>query len=172
MLKNVNLATKPQITISLDPVLEAFCRYIFKTAINQKQIIVCRNHDIGKLIHSNVITSDLPVRRPFDINPVTFILPVNKVNHHAIKFHFLAVSNWGEQKIQDGIEYEFRRWVDKKFENGYRKKFSQKEIVDAILRGLNVRNNSANFDAIKKIDYRNGRKQEEKRFETLLLAEI
>lgn len=43
MLKNVNLATKPQISISLVPVLEAFCRYIFKTP-------------------ANVITSDLPVR--------------------------------------------------------------------------------------------------------------
>lgn len=172
MLKNVDLTTKPQITISLDPVLEAFCRYIFKTPANQKQIIVSRCQDIGKLIHSNVITSDLPVRRPFDINPVTFILPVNKVNHHAIRFHFLAVSNWGEQKIQDGIEYEFRRWVDKKFENGYKKRFDQKDIVEAILRGLNVRNNAVNFEAIKKIDYRTGRKEEEKRFKTLLLAEI
>jgi len=172
MIKNVNLETKPQITISLDPVLEAFCRYIFKTPPNQKQIIVSRCQDIGKLIHSNVITSDLPVRRPFDINPVTFILPVNKVNHHAIQFHFLSVSNWGEQKIQDGIEYEFRRWVDKKFENGYKKRFDQKDIVEAILRGLNVRNNAVNFEAIKKIDYRTGRKEEEKRFKTLLLAEI
>lgn len=172
MIKNVNLQTKPQISISLDPVLEAFCRYIFKTPANQKQIIVTRCQDIGKLIHSNIITSDLPVRRPLNFNPVTFILPVNKVNHYAIQFHFLTVSNWGEQKIQDGIEYEFRRWVDKKFENGYKKRFDQKDIVEAILRGLNVRNNAANFEAIKKIDYRTGRKEEEKRFKTLLLAEI
>lgn len=172
MLKNINLQTKPQISISLDPVLEAFCRYIFKTPSDQKQVIVCRNLDIGKLIHSNVITSELPVRRPFDINPVTFILPVNRVNHYIIKFHFLTVSPWGEQKIQDGIEYEFRRWVDNKFYKGYKKRYTQKQIVDAILRGLNVRNNAANFDAIKKIDYRNGRKEEEKRFETLLLTEI
>lgn len=172
MLKNVNLQTKPQITISLDPVLEAFCRYIFKTPPNQKQIIVSRCQDIGKLIHSNVITSDLPVRRPFDINPVTFIIPVNKVNHHAVSFNFLKISNWGEQKIQDGIEYEFRRWVNLKFENGYRKHHQQKDIVEAILRGLNVRNNAANFDAIKKIDYRHTRKEEEKRFKSLLLAEI
>jgi len=84
MLKNVTLDTKPQITISLYPVLEAFCRYIFKTPSNQKQIIVCRNQDLGKLIHSNVITSDLTIRRPFIINPVTFILPVNKVNKFNI----------------------------------------------------------------------------------------
>jgi len=172
MLKNVNLQTKPQITISLDPVLEAFCRYIFKTPANQKQIIISRFHDIGKLIHSNVITSDLPVRRPFDINPVIFILPVNKVNHHAIRFHFLTVSNWGEQKIQDGIEYEFGKWVSQKFENGYKRHHQQKDIVEAILRGLNVRNNAANFDSIKKKDYRHTRKEEEKLFKTLLLAEI
>jgi hypothetical protein len=37
---------------------------------------------------------------------------------------------------------------------------------------LNVRNNCANFDAIKKIDYRNVRKEEELRFQELLDAEL
>ncbi|WP_372775641.1 hypothetical protein [Mangrovibacterium sp.] len=169
---NIDYSTKPQIQISLNPVLESYVRYEFKIPTNQREIIVRRNTDIGKLIHSNIITNDLPVKRPFDLNPVVFILPINKVNHHYIRFHFLSVSTWGEQKIQDGIEYEFRKWVDRKFEKGYKKKYTQKQIVEAILRGLNIRNNSANFDAIKKIDYRNGRKEEEKRFEELLLADI
>ena len=50
-------------------------------------------------------------------------------------------------------------------ENRYR---FLKEIVEAVLRGLNLRNNAVNFEAIKKIDYRNRRKIEEKRFEELL----
>lgn len=167
----LDLTKKPQITISLSPLLEAYCRFVFNTPAKQKEIIVSRTHDIGKLIHSNVITSDLPVRRPFIDHPVTFILPVNPINRHSVNSHFLKVSNWGEQKIQDGVEYEYRKWVERRFEIGYQIKWSQKQIIDAILRGLNIRNNAANFDAVKKIDYRNRRKTEEKRFEKLLASD-
>lgn len=167
----INLTNKPQITIYLPPLLEAYCRYVFKTPPDQKEIIVSRNHDIGKLIHSNIITSDVPVRRPLFENQVTFILPVNRVNHHGISFHFLKVSNWGEQKIIDGIDYEYRKWLERCFEIGYQKKWDQKEIIDALLRGLNIRNNCANFDAMKKFDYRNRKKNDEKRFCELLKSE-
>jgi len=167
----IDLSTKPQVTIQLDPVLEAYCRFIFKTPPRhlQEEIIISRHHDIGKLIHSNIIAKDLPVRRPFIENPVTFILPVNYKNQQALKDHFLYVSNWGSQKIADGIEYEFKSWVRQRFEIGYiKKKLNKTEIIETILRGLNLRNNSANFDTIKKIDYRNRRRIEEKRFEDLL----
>lgn len=163
--------SKPNITISLNPTLEAFCRFIFRTPADAKEITISRVHDIGKLIHSNISTVESPVRRPFISQPVTFILPVNKVNTHGINSHFLSVSNWGLQKIQDGIEYEYRKWIERRFEFGYEKKFSQKEIIEAILRALNVRNNAINFDAIKKIDYRRRRKTEEKRFLELLSTE-
>ncbi len=166
---NIDLSTKPKIIIDLDPVLEAYCRYVFSTPPNQKEIVVSRHHDIGKLIHSNIIASDLPIRRPFLKNSVIFILPVNYKNQHAMKNHFLAVSNWGEQKISDGIEFEFRSWVKQRFEIGYNeKRMDRKDIIDAILRGLNLRNNAANFDTIKKIDYRNRRRIEEKRFNSLI----
>lgn len=168
----INLSTKPQITISLDPLLEAFCRFYFKTPEKQKEIVVSRNKDIGKLIHSNVTTSEFPVKRPLRNNPVTFILPVNKRNHYAIRFHFLTVNSWGEQKIQDGIEYEYKKWAEERFEIGYLKGYTQKQIIDAILRGLNVRNNAANFDAVKQNDYRKRKKQEEKRFIELLQIDM
>ena len=165
----INFSTKPKIIINLDPVLEAYCRFIFSSIPDQKEIVVSRHHDIGKLIHSNINTSDLPIRRPFLENPVTFILPVNHKNQHALKHHFLYVSNWGEQKIADGIEYEFKAWVRQRFEVGYiKKKLDRKDIIEAILRGLNLRNNAANFDTIKKIDYRNRRRIEERRFENLI----
>lgn len=164
----LDFTKKPKIIISLDPLFEAYCRFIFNTPQKQKEIVVNRKKDIGKLINSNVSSSDLPVKRPFIVNPVVFILPVNPVNRHSVSSHFLKVSSWGEQKIQDGIEYEYRKWVERRFEIGYEKKWSQKEIIDAVIRGLNVRNNAANFDAVKKIDYRNRRKTEEKRFQQLL----
>lgn len=165
----INFSTKPQVTIQLDSVLEAFCRFVFNTPAKQKEIVVSRTHDIGKLIHSNVLARDLPIRRPFANNSVTFILPVNKTNHHALGNHFLYCSKWGEQKIADGIEFEFKAWVRRRFELGYEDKLEQKEIVEAILRGLNLRQNVVNFDTIKKIDYRNRRRIEEKRFKKLLI---
>lgn len=165
----IDFSTKPQVTIQLDPVLEAFCRFVFQTPPKQKEIVVSRFHDIGKLIHSNILVRDLPVRRPFIDHPVTFILPVNKTNHHALGNHFLHCSKWGEQKIADGIEWEFKAWVRRRFEIGYEQKLEQKEIVEAVLRGLNLRENVVNFDTIKKIDYRNRRRIEEKRFNNLLI---
>lgn len=84
--------------------------------------------------------------------------------------HFLYVSSWGQQKIKDAVEFEFRSWVRTRFEIGYRKKMEQKDIVNAILRGINLRDNVANFDTIKKIDYRNRRSVDEKRFEELLIS--
>jgi len=166
---SINLSSKPKISISLDPVLEAYCKYIFKKLPNQKEIIVLRHHDLGKLIHANILTSEFPIRRPFKENPVTFILPINKENQHALKNHFLYVSRWGEQKIRDAIEYEFKAWVRHKFEKGYNvKKWDQKTIIEAILRGLNIRNTVANYDTIKKIDYRYRRGNDEIRFEELI----
>jgi hypothetical protein len=160
--------TRPQITISLSPLLESYCRLICNSDPGEKEIRLRKNYDIAKLIHSNVITADAPVRRPFMEHPVTFILPVDKVNNYALRYHFLYVSIWGEQKITEGIDYEFRRWIIQRFDRGYEKGYSQKIIIEAILRGLNDRNTSANFDAIKKIDYRHRRKSEERRFNELL----
>ena len=159
---------RPQITISLSPLLESYCRLIFNCEPCEKEIRLRKNYDIAKLIHSNVITADAPVKRPFIEHPVTFILPVDKVNHYALRYHFLHVSIWGEQKIVEGIDYEFRRWIIQCFDRGYERGYTQKTIIEAILRGLNDRNNSANFDAVKKIDYRHRRKSEERRFNELL----
>lgn len=162
------MITRPQVTISLSPLLESYCRLVFNTPTEEKEIMLRKNYDIAKLIHSNVITSDSPVRRPLIEHPVTFILPIDKVNHYALRYHFLYVSVWGEQKIVEGIDYEFRRWIIQLFDRGYEKGYSQKIIIEAVLRGLNDRNTSANFDAIKKIDYRHRRKTEERRFNELL----
>jgi len=168
MLKNVNLQTKPKITISISEVLEAWCRYVFDTPISQKEIILRRTHAIGKLIYSKVSVSYVPVKKSCLDRQVTIILPVHNTNHHALKNHFLHIDNFAQEQIQDGLDYEFRKWIQQRFERGYEKGFDQKQIIEAILRGLNLRNNAANFDAIKKNDYRNRRRSEEKRFKELL----
>lgn len=171
MLKKSKFAPRPQVTISLDPILEAYCRFKFNTSPDQKEIHINLKSDIGKLIHAHVQSSHFARKGPFIINPVTIILPINPQNQNGVLSGFLFIDNWGIQKIENGIEYEFRKWVERRYEIGYGKRWDRKDIIEAILRGLNVRNNVANFDAIKKIDYRNHRKNEEIRFAELLLSD-
>ena len=162
---------KPQVTISLEPILDAYLRFVFKTPPEAAEITINTKKDLGKLIHSHVHSSHVSRKGPSVPNPVTVILPVNEINNYGVLSGFLYVDAWGLQRIRNGVEYEFRKWVERRFEIGYRKRHERKDIVEAVLRGLNVRNNCANFDAIKKIDYRNHRKEEELRFESLLEAE-
>ena len=53
------------------------------------------------------------------------------------------------------------------FEAGYRKKFSQKEIVESILQAYNIKNTALNYEAVKKSDYRMNRKKRKIIFEDL-----
>lgn len=165
---NIDLNTKPQVTIDLPPVIEAFCRWIFNTPINQKQIITRRNHPIGKIIYARYSSSYTPVKKSFCEHPVTFILPMNKVNHHVLSKHYLYVGPMEQDQIRDELEYQFGKWLDLRFKRGYEMNYDQKTIIEAILRGLNIRNNAANFDAIKKNDYRTRRTEEGNRFNELL----
>lgn len=171
MLKKPKYSPKPQVTISLSPILEAYLRFVFKTPADQESITINLKKDLGKLIHAHVKSSHCYRKGPSVANPVGITLPVNPKNDNGVLSGFLYVDEWGIQKIQNGIDYEFRKWVERRFEVGYEKRFVCKDIIEAILRGLNVRNNIANFDAIKKIDYRNRRKIEEIRFSQLLESE-
>jgi hypothetical protein len=170
-LSKINFESKPTVTFNLEPIHINFCRYIFNTPHNQRHILLRRNEDIGKLIFSHIQTGDFRNTRPLINSPVTFILP-NPNNDNWIRYRYLFIPKWVESKITDGIDYEFKNWVREKFRIGYEQNWEQKTIVNAILRGLNVRNNAINFDTIKKIDYRNRRKTEEKRFRKLYLAEL
>lgn len=173
MLKNLDLSTKPQITFSLTPLHQAFCRFIFKTPTDKKHIILSRRHDIGKLIFAHIMSGDFQFNRPLMDNPVTFILPMPSNEHgYWLRYRYIYIPRWAEEKINDSIDYEFRAWVRERFRIGYEEEgMDQKTIINTILRGLNVRNNEANFDMIKKIDYRNRRKREEIQFKRLLSIE-
>jgi hypothetical protein len=168
----MNTEEKPQITVNLSPVLEAYCRWIFETNGNEKEIMISRRHDVGKHIFSHVLPSDHAVKRPKKTNLVTFTLPTSDNSWLALKTHFLYIDDWGEMKINDFIQSDFDFWARERFSRGYNFGWCQKDIIDAILRGLNLRNNAANYDAIKKNDYRNRRSKQEKRFEMLLTADI
>ncbi len=170
---NIDLTTKPQVIFSLPPILEAYCRFIFSTPERQKEIIINRRHDIGKLIFAYVMNGDIRFKQPLMDHPVTFILPMPSNEHgYWLRYRYIYVPRWAEEKINDGIEYEFRSWVKDRFRIGYDiEEVQQKTIINAILRGLNVRKNVANYDTIKKIDDRNARKKQEIMFKRLITIE-
>jgi hypothetical protein len=167
MDKQLEPETRPHVTIALKPHLEAYLRYVSKTPEKEKAITIDRRLDAGQLIHSLVLISEYPVKCTFKENPVMLILP--QVHETPLQGnHFFKISDWGELKINDWLEYEFKMWVYRRFEIGYRKNYTQNQITEAILRGLNLRNQVINFETIKKNDYRNRRGTEEKRFISLL----
>lgn len=106
---------KPVIEISLKPHLEDFLRKEFRVSKNG-ELVLTRRHDIGKFIVAQVLTSDLPVKRPFRSNLVKLILPLTKKNQYSLTRNFLYISKWGEEKISDYLESEFRRRVRDMFE--------------------------------------------------------
>jgi len=165
---NIDFSTKPKITINLDPVLEAYCRLKFKTPSHQKEIVINRKLREGQAIYSKIVSVEYPKRQPFRENPVTFILPLTKNNQGTLNFRFYKISKMGEEQLHDELEVLMQIWLFKFYKLGYRKKYSQDEITTAILRGMNLRKNAANFDAIKKFDYRCRRKTEEDLYLELL----
>ena len=157
----------PTINITLNPILEAYCRWVFEAG-NKGPIKITRHHEIGQHIFANVSPGNKPNVRPVQNNQVTFILPLTESSKDYLRSNFLKTDAWQEEKIRDYIDSIFRAWVRERFEIGYYKRLDQKQIVEAIIRGLNLRNNTDNFDMIKKLDYRNRRRKEEIRFEALL----
>lgn len=165
---NVDFSTKPQVTINLDPLLEAFCRKIFNTPQHQNEIVINRGRREGQAIYSKVYPIEFPERKSVCDNPVTFILPLTKNNKSVLQYRFYHVSKMGEEQINDDLTTLLHIWLFKFFQIGYRRKYTQDEIVNAILRGFNLRKNVVNFDSIKKFDYRQRRNAEDDTYKQLL----
>lgn len=153
---SVDLSTKPKIPIELDPVLEAYCRYIFSTPENQNEIIVTRRHPVGKRLTSICDEMHFLPRNPSLKNKVVFILPITIKNKHRIRRCFLKIDEWEKEKFNDYVKSEFNLWLREEFYRGYEiLKWDQKTIVNAICRKLNIRFNAVNSATITKNDYRN-----------------
>ena len=154
------------ITIELPPHLADYCRHEFGED-SEGNIILRRTHDIGKVIYSNILTADLPQKQLPGLYPVRFIIPITKANRYVLVSRFLYISRWGEEKIKDYIDAEFNQRMRVLFEAGYRKKYSQKQIIEALLQQYNIKNTSLNYEAVKKSDYRN-----QKKFRKLVFDDI
>ena len=62
---------------------------------------------------------------------------------------------WKQRMLQDYIEASFRIRIREYFVAGYEKGYKQDRIIRAFLMAYNIKNNAINYDAVKKIDYRN-----------------
>jgi len=164
----VDFSSKPQVVINLDPVLEAFCRTVFKTPRNQKEIVIHRARREGQAIYSKIFPVKYPPKKPFCDNPVIFILPMTKNNQHTLMYNFYKIDKMGEEQIHDDLTVLMDKWLWRFFRRGYARKYKQDEIISAILRILNLRKNVANYDAIKKFDYRQRRRNEDEMIDELL----
>lgn len=149
--------TKNIITIDLPPHLSDYCRHEFGED-SKGNIILRRSHDIGKQIYSHILTADLPQKQLSGLYPVPFVIPITKSNRYVLVSRFLYTSRWGEEKIRDYIESDFNQRMRILFEAGYRKNYSQKQIIEAILQAYNIKNTALNYEAVKKSDYRNQKK--------------
>lgn len=180
---------KTTIKIRLKPHLEDFVRHEL-SADENNNIILTRKLDIGKCICSNITDIDsknfclfnedqnqslkketsTQKKQVSKKNVVSFILPRNSVNHYIHQYRFLGVNNWSEQKINDFLEVEFKQRMRLVFEAGYKMKFSQKEIIEAILEEYNIQNTAINYETIKKCDYRNKKKTRKMLYATMKAA--
>ena len=154
MAQKPDFSNKPQVVIELSPILEAFCRFATETPIDQDVIIVSRRNDFGKAINGFLTKTNKKPEAQKLVNPVVFVVPETEFNQLSLVTKYLYISCEDQEQISDRIEVFFNKWLDMFFEDGYAMNLSQLDIIESVLDVLNLRMNAANFDQIKKRDYR------------------
>ncbi|MBP3420471.1 MAG: hypothetical protein J6K74_07780 [Marinifilaceae bacterium] len=141
------------IYLDLEPHLEDFLIHEFGVD-NQGRIKLSRRTDFGRMIYANIESCDYRPTRIGMNNPVRLTIPNTEDNHYILEYRYLHFTNFATRKINDYLVAEFRQRMRLIFERGYRLKFSQKEIIEAILQDYNIRKCAITYEAIKKSDYR------------------
>lgn len=170
MTKNVKpeKPQKPKVIIDLPPILEAYCRFVFKTPEDSDIIKVTRSHSIGRAVNGLKSLADAkPVLWKFK-NPVTFTVPETKLNWYKLQTKYIYFSSEDTKTFIDRVHTSFDHFCEMSFRYGYAMKFEQKEIAELITDILNVRANAANMEAIIKNDYRLRKKEINIRSKALL----
>lgn len=145
---------KPSVIIDLPPILEAFLRFATDTPKDQKEIIVSRKTEFGKMINGFLTKSTTtPDKEPAE-NPVFIVVPRTEFNWFSLDTMCVYISKEDQEQLVDRIEVLFNKWIDVFFEDGYGMNLSQLDIIESVLDILNLRMNTTNFDQIKKRDYR------------------
>lgn len=168
MPQKPDFSNKPQVVIDLTPILEAFCRFATETPVDQDVIVVSRRNDFGKSINGFLTKATKKPEPARILNPVRFIVPETEFNQLSLVTKYIYISAEDQEQISDRIEVFFNKWLDVFFEDGYAMNLSQLHIIESVLDALNVRMNAANFDQIKKRDYRKTKTEIRKRTQLIL----
>lgn len=168
MIKNVILQTKPTVVLDLPPILHAFLRFANDTSNDQEEIVVSRKTEFGKLINGFLSKSTTsPDKEPVE-NPVFIVIPRTPHNWYSLETMYCYISKEDQEQVIDRIEVLFNKWIDVFFEDGYRMNLCQLDIIESVLDILNIRMNAANFDQIKKRDYRKSKSDIRERSKLIL----
>jgi hypothetical protein len=168
----ITIEKQPTVTVELHPVLEAYCRYVFKTPPKQDFIVIDRRHIIGKAINGLVEkTNEKPKEcrctKSF-ANPVVFTVPETKLNQYSLTTNFVYMNAEENEAFSDRVEVEYSGWVSGLFKDGRAMNLDQLGIIEVALDLLNVRMNAVNFDYVKKYDYRMRKSEVRMRTKTIL----
>jgi hypothetical protein len=149
---------KAIIFIDLKKHLEDFLIHDFGTD-ESGAIRINRRCEMGKYIDSMWESSPTPVQLPGMDNPVRLRLPTNSYNWYKKTHRFIFFSEEKTDEINSRMEEFFLERLNDFFAEGYGKKFKQKDIVNAFVEAYGSKNQSINFDQIKKLEYRNRKKR-------------
>ena len=168
-LKITEKTQRPLVIIDLPPILEAFCRHLFNTPDENKEIYARRSHTIGRGVIGYLSKSDQQPVLPAMVNPVTFVVPETKLNWYSLQTKYLYFSAEDRESFIDRVEIEFANWVENHFRDGYAMNLDQFSIVETVLDILNVRMNATTFEAIKQNDFRKRKSEVRKRGKAMLM---
>ena len=153
-MSDKNQPIKPSVVIDLPPILQAFLCFANETPKDQEEITVSRKTEFGKLINGFLSKSTTtPDKIPVE-NPVFIVVPRTPHNWYSLETMYCYISKEDQEQVIDRIEVLFNKWIDVFFEDGYKMNLCQLDIIESVLDILNIRMNTANFDQIKKRDYR------------------
>ena len=144
---------KPLINIDLQPFLIDFLHHEF--AESEDGIVIDTDNDIGKFINSMITVSAFPPAPPKTDSSIVMYLPMRSWNHHVLSGNFITVVPWKRRMIEEYVQAQFNLRLRDFFLTGYEKGFPQKQLIDAFLSFYSIKNNTINFDMVKKKDYRN-----------------
>ncbi|HAQ19573.1 MAG TPA: hypothetical protein DCR40_10135 [Prolixibacteraceae bacterium] len=167
-MSDKNQPIKPSVVIDIPPILEAFLRFATETPKDQTEIVVTRKTEFGKLINAFLSKSTKPPDHIPSENPVHILIPRTPHNWYSLETMYVYISREDQEQIIDRIEVFFNKWIDVFFQDGYAMNLCQLDIIESVLDILNQRMNTANFDQIKKRDYRKTKSEIRERSKRIL----
>lgn len=144
---------KPLIDIDLPQLCIDFLYHEFEE--QDGGIMLKTSNDIGKYINSMLTVSATSPAVPMTEYHIIIYLPVNAWNHHIFSGNYITIIPWKRKMLEQFIMAEFKLRTRAYFLTGYEKGYSQDNIIKGFLKSYSIKNNTVNYDSIKKMDYRN-----------------